>query len=88
MDELMDRIPEDQDEERPIRVMRLAPDNMTMTDHKYGYRVNINHPKINPYYRRYKEWREIAFTAALSDQERAEFEAYMLPIIEKWRRRK
>lgn len=23
----------------------------------YGYRVNINHPSINPLYRRYKAWR-------------------------------
>lgn len=75
-------------EDQPAKVMKFSPDNMTMTGHKYGYQVNINHAKINPYYRRYKEWRGIAFTAALSDQERAEFEEYILPIIEKWRRRK
>lgn len=67
---------------------RIGTDTYTLIDTPYGYRVNINHPRINPYYRRYKEWRGIAFAAALSDQERVEFESYMLPIIEKWRRRK
>lgn len=67
---------------------RISTDTYTLIDNPYGYRVNINHPRINPYYRRYKEWRGIAFAAALSDQERVEFESYMLPIIEKWRRRK
>lgn len=87
MEEFEDQVIEEPGEQ-PAKVMRFSPDNMTMTDHKYGYRVNINHPRINPYYRRYKEWRRIAFADAMSDQERAEFEAYMLPIIEKWRRRK
>lgn len=87
MEELEDQAIEEQ-EDHPVKVLKFSPDNMTMTGHRYGYRVNINHPRINPYYRRYKEWRGIAFAAALSDQERVEFESYMLPIIEKWRRRK
>lgn len=75
-------------EDQPAKVMKFSSDGMTMTDHKYGYQVNIGHPKIHPYYFRYKEWRGIPVWCPLSDPERREFEAYMLPIIEKWRRRK
>jgi len=54
----------------------------------YGYRVNINHPSINPLYRRYKAWREIPDTCPLSDGERKEFEAYLLPKFQKKERAK
>lgn len=71
-----------------VKGMEFSPDKMTMTGHKYGYQVSIGHPQITPYYCRYKEWRGIPVWCPLSDKERREFEAYMLPIIEKWRRRK
>ena len=54
----------------------------------YGYRVNINHPSINPLYRRYKAWRGITDTCPLSDGERKEFEAYLLPKFQKKERAK
>lgn len=49
----------------------------------YGYRVNINHPLIRPLYERYKKWKKIPHGAALSDEERFEFEKYILEKIGK-----
>ena len=47
----------------------------------YGYRLNINHPKIKPFYDRFKKWKGIALIP--SDAERREFEDYMVGYIEK-----
>lgn len=44
----------------------------------YGYRINISHPRIRPLYDRYREWRGIPKHFPLSDQERFEFEEYIL----------
>ena len=49
-----------------------APEN------KYGYRINIMHPKIDPLYKRFKKWKGIADWCPLSDVERFEFESYIL----------
>lgn len=49
-----------------------APEN------KYGYRINMMHPKIEPLYKRYKKWKGIADWCPLSDAERLEFESYIL----------
>ena len=53
------------------------------SDNKYGYKYNINHPKINELYLRYKEWKGIAPNIPMSDNERFEFEKYIDEIIEK-----
>lgn len=47
----------------------------------YGYRFNINHPMIKPYYERYIRWKGIY--GAPSDKERFEFEDYMEKHIKK-----
>ena len=47
----------------------------------YGYRLNVNHPKINELYRRYKRWKGLASDFPLSDSERFEFERYVMPLI-------
>lgn len=44
----------------------------------YGYRININHPRINALYERYKVWRSIPHTQPMSEEERHEFESYIL----------
>lgn len=48
---------------------------------KHGYRVNVNHPKINALLRRYKRWKGIRQTEPLSDKERLEFENYIMGIL-------
>lgn len=45
-------------------------------DNPWGYRLNINHPNIKPFYDRFKRWKGIK--GAPSDKERFEFEAYMI----------
>ena len=44
----------------------------------YGYQVDISHPDILPLYWRYKKWKGIPRWCPLSDEERKEFEAYIL----------
>ena len=48
---------------------------------KYGFRLNLRHPKINELYRRYKAWKGYAPHLPLSDNERREFENYILPML-------
>lgn len=45
----------------------------------YGFKVNINHPSVTPLYKRYKLWRGIPENCPLSDDQRLEFESYILP---------
>lgn len=42
----------------------------------YGYRYNVNHPKINELYRRYLDWKGIVKRPP-TDAERREFERYI-----------
>lgn len=57
-----------------------------MTEHKdiflknnpYGYQININHPRIAQLYARYKRWKNIPQNCPMSDDERHEFEQYIL----------
>lgn len=44
----------------------------------YGFRVDINDPKIRPVYERYKKWKGLPRQYPISDDERREFEAYIL----------
>lgn len=45
-------------------------------DNPWGYKININHPQIKPFYERFKKWKGIR-VGAPSDKQRFEFEAYM-----------
>lgn len=47
----------------------------------YGYKLNVNHPKINDLYRRYKKWKGLPDSKPLSDEQRFEFEGYVLQCI-------
>lgn len=52
-----------------------AGNNVLLIGNKYGYRLNINHPVINPLYKAYK--RKILKTSEvfpISDKERLRFE--------------
>lgn len=55
-------------------------------DNPYGYRINVNHPKILPLYERYKKWKGISVNEPLSDDERFEFEDIIIKQIERSRK--
>ena len=56
----------------------VSKNTIYAAENKYGYRINIMHPKIEPLYKRYKKWKGIANWCPLSDAERLEFESYIL----------
>lgn len=47
----------------------------------YGYKYNINHPKIDELYRRYCSWK--GFDRPMTDAERLDFESYIDGLIKK-----
>ncbi len=49
-------------------------------ENKYGYKININHPKIRPFYDAYKKKKGAVI---LSDQERFEFEDAIFKMMER-----
>lgn len=51
--------------------------NILLQNKKYGYEINITHPKIYPLYVRFKEWKSIPTWCPLSDNERFEFEEHI-----------
>lgn len=55
-------------------------------ENPWGYRFNINHPKIKPLYERFKKWKSIY--GAPSDKQRREFEEYLLQHMNKKREMK
>ena len=73
---------------------RVSDDTYTLIDNPYGYQVNVNSHRpilrsgesINDLYRRYKAAHNIPAWCPLSDGERREFEAYVVPVIERARR--
>ncbi len=73
---------------------RTSDDTYTLIDNSYGYQVNINSQcpilrsgeSINDLYRRYKAKHGIPAWCPPSDKERLEFEAYVMPVIERARR--
>lgn len=52
--------------------------NSFIPEDTYGYKVDISSPKIKPLYDRYKKWKGIPDWCPLSDEERFEFETYIL----------
>lgn len=54
----------------------------------YGYRFNLNHPRIRELYERYKRNKGYASTYPLSDEERAEFEMYLQQSIDRQKEKK
>jgi hypothetical protein len=50
------------------------------SENPYGYKLNVNHPKIRPLYERYKEK---VGARILSDQQRQHFEMLIFEIIER-----
>ncbi len=48
-----------------------------------GFRYNINHPKVNELYRRYKKWQGIPQGDPLDNEQRRDFEKYLDGIFSK-----
>lgn len=60
--------------------LKKKDDSIILPPNKYGYRVNINHPRIRPLYERFKQKKNALI---LSDAERHEFELIILNRIER-----
>ncbi len=60
----------------------LKSDNNSVyaPENKYGYKINVNHPKIKPLYDEYKKR---VRAIILSDKERFEFEGLIMKTIAK-----
>ena len=48
-----------------------------------GFRLNINEPRINDLYRRYKAWKGLTGHFPITDEQRFEFERYVIEKLEK-----
>lgn len=57
--------------------------NIYIDNNKYDYRYNLNHPKINELYYRYKKWKGIPRDFPLSDEQRFDFEKYLDDLFKK-----
>lgn len=64
------------------------PVSVYIRNNPYGYRININHPKIQPLYERYHEKIGMPLHIHLSRQQRLEFERIILRMIERTKRSK
>ena len=53
-----------------------------LTCNPYGYRLNINHPRINALYRRYKAWKGLTGHLPITDNQRREFESYVVAMLQ------
>lgn len=60
--------------------LKEKDDSIILPPNKYGYRVNINHPKIRPLYEHFKRKKNAII---LSNAERFEFEMIILNLIER-----
>ena len=58
-------------------------DSIYLIDNPYGFQININHPKINVLYRRYKEWKGLSRNEPISNKQRFEFETYIIELLKK-----
>lgn len=71
------KIPYDQ----ALRLAKTTPNNSIFAPpNKYGYKINIQRPKIRPLYERYKKK---VGEIILSDQQRFEFEGYIFQMLER-----
>lgn len=67
--------------EQAMKAARISPhDSIYAKPNKYGYKINIAHPKIRPLYERYKEH---LHEIILSDRQRLTFERIIFQMIER-----
>lgn len=55
-----------------------AETGVLLTSNPWGYQINVNHPKMRPLYGRFKRWKGIPSWCPLGDEERREFEGWVL----------
>lgn len=65
-----------------LGMCREEEESIFAKPNKYGYKINVNHPKIRPLYERYKEK---VGERILSDQQRRHFELLIFELIERRR---
>lgn len=64
-----------------LRMVHTEPnDSIYAEPNKYGYKINVNHPKIRPLYERFKEK---LGERILSDTQRFTFEMLIFQMIER-----
>lgn len=56
---------------------------MFIKNNKYGFQLNLNHPKIKELYFRYKGWKNIGFNHPMDDADRIEFENFVIKDFKK-----
>lgn len=49
-----------------------------LVNNPYGFRINVNHELIRPLYIRYKAWKGLTVKFPINNQERFEFEDYII----------
>ena len=62
--------------------MIIASASIYCSPNQWGYRYNVNHPKINELYHRYAIWKGIV-GRPMTDKERFDFEAYIDTLVVK-----
>ena len=55
-----------------------AETGVRLTANPWNYRVNVNHPRMRPLYERFKGWKGVPAWCPLVDEERREFEGWVL----------
>lgn len=58
--------------------MIIKYDSIFNIGNPYGYKININHPRVRDKYNRFKKWKDIPENEPMSDEIRFEFEKYLL----------
>lgn len=58
--------------------MKNKNNSIFLFNNPLGFKININHELINPLYRRYKELKGLSIKFPISNQERIEFENYLI----------
>ena len=70
--------------DQALKMARTEPnDSIWAKDNPYGYKINVNHPKILPLYQRFKDK---VGERILSDQQRRHFELIIFELIERRKR--
>lgn len=67
--------------DQALKMASISPkESVFAKDNPYGYKIDINHPKIRPLYERYKEK---VGEHILSDRQRRHFELLIFELIER-----
>lgn len=67
--------------DQALSMARISPcESIYAKDNPYGYKINVNHPKILPLYQRYKDK---VGERILSDRQRRHFELIIFEMIER-----